>query len=164
MLSQNSAMLLIYKVQQYSVQEEMQQTLGDDHAQFQKITLSLPDYEKGKINSHEISLSGKMYDIKNIRINGDSVELLAINDTDEENILGKIKEFITGKNHPNKELPVQLRQFLSLKFLPPQNNHTFLVPVVALHVFLPLNTFIISVDSEIHTPPPEFIRSPSTLI
>lgn len=69
----------------------MQQTLENGHARFQKITLSRTDYEKGKINGHEICLSGKIYDIKTMSIHGDSVELLAINDTDEENILEKIK-------------------------------------------------------------------------
>lgn len=156
-LLQAGGMLLVYKTQQFYVQEEMQQTLNSDKTQFQKIILSLRDYQKSQINAHEISVKGKMYDVKSVNISGDSGALLVLNDSKEENILEKIKDFTEGTNRPNNDLPNQLQQLFSLNYLSPETDRIFFIPSLSIHVFRSLNLNIVSSDLDISTPPPKFV-------
>ena len=51
---------MIYQFRQCYVQMEMGQALKDPNFHFQKLTLSLNDFQKYKINDHEVSIAGEM--------------------------------------------------------------------------------------------------------
>jgi hypothetical protein len=157
LLLQAGGMLLIYKMQQCYVKQEMQQTLNNSKTKFQKITLSLSEYQKSKINSHEISINGKMYDVKSVNILENNVKLLVINDSKEENILQKIKDFTNRTNQPNSDLPNQLQQLLSLNYLSPEIKHFFFIPVFSINLFRQPNLNLVSNDSDIPSPPPKLV-------
>ena len=154
---QAGGILFIYKTQQFFVQQEMRQTLNSNKTQFQKITLSLSDYQKNKINAHEISIKGKMYDVKSTHISGDSLELLVVNDSKEENILEKIKEFKQETSGQNHSLHNQLKQLLSLTYLSPNTDGIFIISSLSMHLFPHPNLNTISSHIAISTPPPEFV-------
>ena len=135
----------------------MCQALNSDKTQFEKLTISLTEYKKGKINSGEYSAGAKLYDVKSISIKGDQVELLVINDTDEEDIVKHIKDFITGGNHPKKDRPYQLRQFLTLKFLAPEDFQNMLIPINSCLVYNLVISEPVTIHREIQTPPPESV-------
>lgn len=157
LLLQAGGIFLIYKTQQIYVQQEMQQALNSEKTQFQKIILSFSDYQKNKINAHEISVKGKMYDVKSITVYSDSLELLVINDSKEKTILEKIKELTALNNGQNYNLPNQLQKLLSLSYLSPNTYSIFFICSLTEHVFLsPALTFISS-DLDVSTPPPEFV-------
>lgn len=157
LLLQAGGILFVYKVQQYYVKAEMQKTLNGRNTQFQKVSVSLGDYLKNKIGSDEISIDGKMFDIKSIQISGKLVELLVINDNKEDNIIEKIKDFIDTTNQSNTELPLQLQQLLSLNYLPLETGFLLFIPVFSVDFFLrPILNFV-SNDLEILTPPPKLI-------
>ncbi|HZV67939.1 MAG TPA: hypothetical protein VFG10_00255 [Saprospiraceae bacterium] len=128
--------------------------MDDEETPFEQITLSLPDYLKDKINNHEISIEGKMYDIKSVSISGDKVTLLVINDPHEENILKKLKEVLTGRKQSKSNRPHQLRPIHTLKYLSPEPEHnisfTFCSTII---LSLPVPGFVTN-DREIPTPPP----------
>ncbi len=152
---QAGGILIIYKVDQFFVRNEISAILNSENSQYQKLTLSIAEYQKAKINSYEISYKEKLYDVKKVIIAGDIAELQIIHDNLEEKILEKIKDFITQSNLPIKKLPDHLQQFLTLKFLPHENKINILIPTLTTGGFLSLNQKIISADTEIHTPPPE---------
>lgn len=157
LLLQAGGMLFVYKMQQCAVQLEMQQTLNDSKTYFEKMTLSVGDYKKNKINSREICIKGKMYDVKAVNISGNNVELLVINDSKEEYILCKIKDFINRVNEPTSNIPFQLQQLLSLYYLSANIDNLFLIRSLSIHIFCPLNLNLVSNFSDISTPPPQLV-------
>ena len=147
--------LLIYKIQQYYVQMEMERALNNEETSFQQLTLSFNDFQKGKINAHEISFDGKMYDIRSIKISGDKVELLVINDTKEENIIENIKRSVNPNDQQNKGLPSQFVKLLTLVYVVPATDPDLLLQKKQRHIFVPFCDIIVSHKSDITAPPPK---------
>ncbi len=155
LLLQAGGLLVVFKMQQCYVWQEMQLSLKDNQTPFQKITLPFFDYQKSKINSHEISVNGKMYDVKSISLSDDKVELLVIHDSREENILQKIKDFAISTNQPNTDFANQLFQLLSLNYISPGVGPVFFIPSFSINIFSPLFLNVISNGFEIPSPPPK---------
>lgn len=157
LLLQTGGILLIYKTQQCYVWYEMQHTLNDSNTRFQKLELSLSDFQKSKINSDEIFFQGKMYDVKSVQVSGNIVNLLVINDKDEDSILKKIDNFLNTTQKDNSKLPYQLQQLLSLNYLSPYSVNFFFIPSLSITTFHSLNLNLISNDSDTSSPPPESV-------
>lgn len=157
LLLQAGGILLVYKMQQYAVTREMQQSLNERKTCFQKITLSFFDYQKSKINAREICISGKMYDIKSINISEGIVVLLVIHDSKEENIISKIKKFAGRANQPGSDLPTKLQQLLSMCYLTPHSCSMFFIPSFSINHFPFSRLNLVTNDSEINTPPPQLV-------
>ena len=135
----------------------MEQALNNEKTSFQKLILSLNEFEKGKINKDEIIFNGSMYDVKSIKILGDSVEMLAINDIKEENIIENIKKLVNANDLQNKDLPNQFVKLLTLVYISPTSNYNFLSQKKRQNIFKPLCEIIISHKSSISSPPPELV-------
>lgn len=149
--------LFICKMQQQLVRYKMEQALNNEKTSFQKLILSLNEFEKGKINKDEIIFNGSMYDVKSIKILGDSVEMLAINDIKEENIIENIKKLVNANDLQNKDLPNQFVKLLTLVYISPTSNYNFLSQKKRQNIFKPLCEIIISHKSSISSPPPELV-------
>ena len=132
----------------------MQRVVANKATRFQKLTLSLSDYKKAKINSHEISVNGKMYDVKSISMSGDKVELLAINDSREDDIIDALGKSVGGNEKQNKELPGRLARLLTSDYIFPSPIHIFLPEKNKQNNFYSLRENIISNSIEISSPPP----------
>lgn len=144
-------------MQQSHVQHKMQQSIRRGETGFQKITLSLKEYENSKVNAFEISLNGKMYDVKSVTISGDIAELLVINDREEENILKEIKAFLTMNDHKANTIPPQLKVILSLNYLLPEVKQLFFIPSLSAYSFYFSGLHFSSVTAEVSVPPPELM-------
>lgn len=96
-----------------------------------------------------------MYDIKSITYLDTGLEILAVRDTKEENILSEIEEFITKTNQQGNSLPVIIKRLFSLSYFYCETDLCILFPVLIIPVFHPLNLIINSRHSDILTPPPE---------
>lgn len=151
---QGGGMLIIYKIQQYFIQDEMIQSINSDKTQFQKVILSLSDYQKCRINDREININNKLYDIKSVNISGASVKLLVLNDSREENILMKIAEFTNNTRQPNSVLYNNLKHLLSLNYLPQERYNSFILYPWSAEKSILFNLKFISTFPEILTPPP----------
>jgi hypothetical protein len=110
---------LILKVQQYFARVEMVEALNSDLVKTEKITLSVSDFRKIRVDTHEILFRNKMYDIKSFALAGDSVELLVINDIQEEKILEQINDLISKTHRQHHNLPGQLINLLNLIYIIP---------------------------------------------
>lgn len=149
-------MLLVSKLRQYVVQYKMEQALKQ-RSSFRKIILTTGEFKKYRMNARELSVSGKMYDIKSFRIIRDQVEILVIPDTEEDNILRELAGYIHRLNNPGKQFPKQLFKFFSLNYLSPESPlFTFIFSSQTCFVIDPYQK-INSIPLEIFTPPPQFV-------
>ena len=154
-LLQSGSMLMIYQFRQCYVQMEMGQALKDPNFHFQKLTLSLNDFQKYKINDHEVSIAGEMYDFKSVNITGNKVEFIAIRDTKEEGILKLIKKTIGFNKAKDQKFPNHLLVLLNMVYLTPGTCHSFFFQENNLqHCFCPIPS-ICSCPRQILSPPPE---------
>ena len=132
----------------------MLEELKEDQALATRLTLSISDFQKSRVNSGEIYFKGKMYDIKSADISADKVELLVINDTKEEKIIEKNNELSKNTNGQNK-LPGQLLRLITMVYIFPIPNYQCLIQKRQNHFLLSLET-LVSHDTEITSPPPKF--------
>ncbi|MFS8081928.1 MAG: hypothetical protein ACMG51_00640 [Ginsengibacter sp.] len=154
LLLQSGGLVLIYKVQQCMVQNEMKSVLNNHETRFQPLTISLSVYKKN-IFGNEIVIDGKLYDVNSIAISGNTVHLQVINDTKEESILEKIKDLISGTTKHNR-LPIRLVQLLSLNYILPHSHYDSALQQISQQNFLPLSTNILSLTKDVSSPPPKF--------
>lgn len=154
-LLQSGCMLLIYQFRQCYVQVEMRHALKNPNSPFQRLTLSLNDFQKSKINAHEIAIDGKMYDIKSVKFTSGQVEFLAIRDIKEESILKVINKIIGFNQGNDDKIPNQLLVLLSMVYLTPDTFHSFFFQKNNFVHDVFLIPSICSCPQEIFSPPPE---------
>lgn len=151
---QLGGLLLLYKVQQYKIQYEMKEALYEDGAELQKLILSIAEFEKSKIDKHEIYYKGKMYDFKSAIIKNNTVELLVINDAKEEILYDLIRDLFTGTDKQKNKLPNQLSKLLTLTYLS-SDKYIRLFPPIHKNIFSVFTENIISADKKVSSPPPD---------
>lgn len=149
--------MLMYKSQKWYIRREVKQTLNSSKTLFEKMTLSLSEFNDSKVNEKEILYKGNMYDIKSISLTDTLIELLVINDKAEKGIIDRITHFVKQSNDSKSNFPAKLFQFLSLTYLPNSSNHS-------LHVFASAVKFSMystlapnSTVKDIVTPPPRWV-------
>ena len=157
LLMQMGGRLLIYTIQQYSVQNEMEQVLEDGETNFLKLTLSSDDYNKGKISPHEIFVDKKLYDVKSVKFSGDKVELLVVNDIKEENIIENISKSVNTGGLQSKEHPFHFVKVLNLLYIAPPIDNDLLFKATVLNVFQLTCETILSYKPGISSPPPRLV-------
>lgn len=158
LLLQAGGMLFIFKCQQFHAQYEMQRSMSHGQATFEQLTVSLQDYLQNRDNNNpgEITIRGKLYDVKSATVKGDKVFILAVNDSDEEDILAAIRDFIHEANLPDNGVPKQLLRLLSIVYLSPHpQEHHFLIPSAVIDFPQPGAPKIITGSRAIFIPPPE---------
>ncbi len=119
-LLQSGGLLFYYQAQQYLMKQHMLKVVHNPNSLTTKLSLSFVDYQSATINQHEISLHGKLYDIKDLKIVKDKVELEVINDTGEENIIDDISETVSkNEDSKSKDVNGKLIEFLGLFYIVP---------------------------------------------
>jgi hypothetical protein len=153
-LLQAGGILLIYQLRQCQAYGEMSEKLNASGTQFQKISLSLREYQKSKTGARELLIDGKLYDIKSEKISGSTIELLVINDSKEEGIWNEIKSYF-NRSKQNDNFPQQLCQLLLLTYIAPEAEElVFLSPSKTIS-FTELTVYSESCFFTITSPPPE---------
>ena len=155
LLLPSGGILLVYKIRQLYVQHEMMMLVKKSEIAFEKLILSFSEYQKSRLNAHEIYFKGNMYDVKSVSVSNNTVELLVINDSKEKNLLKNIKDFINKTNQQKKELPDQLQKFLALNFLSTDKENTNYIPSMPSSIFHHPNHYILPEYSDIPSPPPK---------
>lgn len=87
--------------------------------QFQKIVLTPDQYELFKEGDDEVEWNGFMYDIASIQFAEDRVEILALRDTIETELLSLAANIIKFSTNDSKSTPTALLQYLALNFTLP---------------------------------------------
>jgi hypothetical protein len=133
----------------------MEGKLKNDTSSFENITLSVSDYEKSSIHSHEILLNGMLYDIKSKTFLGDSVNLIVIKDLNEAKILNHIRQLSNNPNLPKNKFPSQIKLLISLNYIAPNVAFRNILPKILIYLF---QTNILDFDSlkpDALVPPPK---------
>lgn len=129
------------------------QFLPEDQLERWQITRS--EYESFKVDDHEISIAGKMYDIARVEQKGDSVIVFALHDEAEDNLLSFLDEVAVRSSKDTARAPSQVVQFTSLIFLMPmtavlQKTSLTVIPSVTAYQFT-----TITFKAEHESPPPK---------
>ena len=133
----------------------MRLVVKDSNTSFEKLILSVGEYQKSRLNAHEISFNGNMYDVKSVNVTGDNVELLVINDKKEKRLLKEIKDILNKTNQSKRELPEQLQKFLSLNYLSAEKEDIIFIPSICSGIFHHPDRNIFPDFSDIPSPPPK---------
>lgn len=151
---QSGGMLVVFNMQQRFIQFEMAQRLESSNGPFEKLLLTVSEFEKSRIDAKEIRLNGRMYDIKSVTVTADSVEIYAIHDLEEEDIMEKIKQLVKNTCSPHVKIPPHLQQLISLVYLPSHLHLQLTTSLTGIHVFhlAAMNTLLF--EPGIPSPPP----------
>lgn len=156
LLIQTAGSLLILNIQQSVARNEMDQLIKSSKAVFQKITLSLSEYQKSAINAHEIYVNGRLYDVKSLKADGEEIALLVINDTKEESIIENVREMVNATNRHHKEFPSQCIKLLSLLYISPNAEPGILISQIRQNIYPSPTEKLLSPEKGIPFPPPKF--------
>jgi hypothetical protein len=78
--------------------------------------LSPQEFEKARVNEREVLISGKMYDIARVNTGSEMIEVFALHDEAEDDLLAFIEEVMSNAGKDGKA-PSVFSQFSSLIFL-----------------------------------------------
>jgi hypothetical protein len=153
---QADGILLLLKMQQCYIQYHAKERLADKSKTLEELTLSLSAYNHAKAGLHELVLNEEMYDVKSVTFDDDCVTLVVLHDHDEENIIRKIRNFLCGEKQSGQNLPVQVQQLLSMKYLPPDRTFFKLIPVKNSFTFSFIEMALPASVPDIPSPPPKY--------
>jgi hypothetical protein len=93
------------------------------------LTFTKEEFQKAKLNDHEVKVKGEMHDIARIVLKGEKLLVYAIHDEAEDNLLSFLDEMVKRSANDKKPVPSQLVQLLTLQF-------------ISVETRLPQNTFV----------------------
>ena len=70
---------MVYKMQQCAVKYEMREAIQNSQSHFETLTMTIDEFQKFKNGNDEVSINGKMYDIKSANFKGNEVVLMVLN-------------------------------------------------------------------------------------
>ncbi len=158
LFAQSGGLLYLYSLQQKFVQMHMEEELNNPNAVFEKICMSRSDFEKGRKNSFEVKWQGRMYDVKQIVFDGDSVSMFALHDVKEESLLHEIEKLICHAEDQGHVLPDLLLKLSSLTYLSDfVQSPSFVGSTTSLNVPFYISPAAYLISQDVSSPPPEFI-------
>lgn len=152
---QAGGILFVYRIQQIALHQLIQLKLDSVKTGFVRIILSNEEYQISRIKRNEVKVGGKMYDVKSIHRKGDKVELIVIRDLKEEHILAKINDLTQGWKHRNSRITELLKQLISLRYLPLENENDLIDHSFAISSYPVLIVNPVSADTKNSIPPPK---------
>jgi len=117
------------------------------------LTLTTEEYQKAKVDDHEVKVNGKMYDIARLIVQKDKVLVYAIHDEAEDNLLSFLDEIVKRSANDKKPVPSQLVQLLSLIFIPTENHLPVNSSVAFIHATKYTQSYL-AIARLIDSPPP----------
>ncbi len=144
-----------FVVRQAQIRHEMREMIGSlPHDQFEIFELTVHEYEKIKVNDHEVRINGRMYDHSTPKIEKGKIILYAKHDKAEDSLIGFIKEMVSKATHDSKPAPSVLMNFLSLHFIP-VNTLEIPQPPDAIKMVVNFQVHLLSPHYPVLSPPPK---------
>lgn len=144
-----------FVVRQLQIKQEMREAISSLSAdQFEIFEFTIDVYQKVKVNDHEVSIDGKMYDHGSPKIENGKVILYAKHDAAEDNLLSFMAEVVNRHTNDSKPVPSVLSSFLTLHFI---TEEPLQISFLKRNVkqFSVVATNIISLYYPIESPPPQ---------
>ena len=137
-----------------AIRKEMKALLKNlPEIELERIVISAKEFHSIDTEEEEIELNGKMYDIAKIEKRNDQYVLFALHDEHEDNLLSLLDEMVKRSGNDKKPVPSQIFQFLSLLFLPVENDFVFSLVKSDTGFTTYTNLYCFS-ESSNSTPPP----------
>ncbi|HEY5691912.1 MAG TPA: hypothetical protein VIS49_10675 [Cyclobacteriaceae bacterium] len=109
---------IYFVVRQAQIHQEMRQEIASLPAdEFEIFELSIEEYQKIKVNNHEVKIDGKMYDHSAPKLENGKIILYAKHDQAEDNLISFLSEVVNIASHDNKPAPSTLMSYLTLQFI-----------------------------------------------
>ncbi|MEQ9592505.1 MAG: hypothetical protein RLN86_07905 [Cyclobacteriaceae bacterium] len=143
-----------FVVRQNQIRQEMRETIGTlPHEDFERFVFTKDEYNKIRVNDHEVRINGQMYDHSTPIFEGDKIVLLARHDEAEDNLISFFQELIESTTQDEKPIPSQLTTFLSLTFI---TQPDLLLPSLQGETikYLPLEQRTLKPLRPVESPPP----------
>ena len=117
-------LFLYFPLQLFRIHREMRLALkGMPDDQLDVFKLSKADFIRAIVDDDEVELNGRMFDIARTRVQKDSVIVFALHDKAEDSLLAFLDEIVKRPLQDKKMPPIQIYQFITLSFLPPDQEH-----------------------------------------
>ena len=123
--------------------------------QLEKMTFRVDEFEKVKVDDHEIRVNGKMYDIARVEKTEDLIIVYALHDENEDDLLALLGFFLSSPVD-KKEMPPQIGEFLSLIFIPEECRLSLAIEKRETPFTRYLSSFQ-NVDTRKDSPPPRTV-------
>lgn len=153
---QSGGLFWAYKAGHYGLKLDRKERLEDPTANFVNLTIPLDAYHQSlKDDGLEIMWKGVLYDIKSVSYHASHVEIVAMADHKEANLISRFEAFLQKTNAHQKQLPIPLNILSILIYIAPYNG--FCVQAKELKPLLvhPKQFATSTHASEINSPPPE---------
>lgn len=156
LILQSGGLWVYFKCKQFEIQYRMFTSMHSDQLEYQKISLSISEYSKCKLNKREMNYQGKLYDIKSVEIHADQVDVLVVHDKEEEGIKERIEILFQKKGTQEKGFLTVLEKLSTLNYTCPE-TYFVLKPDRVKKNFINCSEGILTSEKEITTPPPKVI-------
>jgi hypothetical protein len=154
LLLQVAGSYVYFIVRLSAIRQEMREQLKDNPDEHLiLLTLTADEYQKAKVNDHEVKVNEKMYDIARTVVKDNKVLVYALHDEAEDNLLALLNEMVKRSSKDKKPVPSQVIQLLSLQFVIIENKIPALAGKSVVHT-TPYNTSFSSFIRGIESPPP----------
>ena len=154
LLLQVAGSYVYFIVRLSAIRQEMREQLkAKPDEQLTLLTLTAEEYQKAKVDDHEVKVNEKMYDITRIVVQDDKVLVYALHDEAEDNLLAFLNEMVKRSSKDKKPVPSQLIQLFTLQFVMIENTLPTLSATLVEHT----TAYTISIPafiSLIESPPP----------
>lgn len=156
-LLQSGGLFLFYKGQQWHIQYDQFHKRYDCDQNLRNVSLGIADFLRCKVNSHEIDIEGKRYDIHSLKMDSDSVHLTVVHDVKEERIIGKIMALFSQETRDEQQMPTQLLKLIQLTYVCPPAIHFVTKWDPEIRIVFIFQNVLSSQDKEIPYPPPKIV-------
>lgn len=145
---------IYFFVQLRQVRQEMRLKLkAFPEEKLELIKLSAAEYQKAKVEDHEIKVDGKMYDIARVEKQEEQIFVYCVHDAAEDNLLAFLDK-ILSLPLKDKNIPSDVLQFFSLNYL--RTQWSFFTPEFYIsQAFTPYAETLSQFTSAKITPPPK---------
>jgi hypothetical protein len=152
---QSGGILYFYKIEQHIQQQRMKRTIALENTESEQFTLSGAEFQKCRTADNEISIDGRLYDLKSWSYEGNKVIVIAIRDSVEEGILSNAKNAMKACDLGGNRVLEKLTTFLSLDFVSPSSVEFKADLYPLLNIISQFKSLIHSGVFDILTPPPQ---------
>ena len=111
-----------WHVARQEVRSQMQVALRVEARRTVRMLLRQADFERARVEASEFFYQGKLYDIRSATSRGDSVEIVALHDSREQDLVETLHHLLFQDDSPGQHrLPVQTwwERWTNTVFLPP---------------------------------------------
>jgi hypothetical protein len=152
---QAGGVLFVYQLQQHQVKLQVKRDLIGKGTHFQKLELTLSQYNQSVINHNEIEFGDAMYDIKSMKVADGKVTLIVLGDTKEKKIVDRIRSHTNQTNNSKNKLPNLLEKVLDVTFLCSSYDYEFKWIEISDQVYSSCLVCLQSQSYETASPPPK---------